>query len=566
VAAPVDTVTLSRAAQQSLAAAAPAVDPSQPADVTQAIATLNDTSGDVSANDQWNAFALLANFVQGPQVAASIANDIATGKVTSPPENGYTAAKGNAIVALIDSPFGQRVQRDENQVGLPERVQDTNGGAIAASVDASTAAFNALSATDQQIYIDAANLGNQLEGQKANFATPADFVAYQQAQANVDRALQAAISSPTYATALTQTPQAQSFRTIAQVSGGLFDTTEGFGNKVEDLATLATAAGDQATAALANIAHPTTSNEADYTQQVQAYFAKYGPPPAPDGSAPAPALVIPAETLTPPNGAGLNAALAATWDISGDISATDQAAAEQQIRNYSLSDQTSGVANFVVSQLSLSPFENAENAAATNFFFSPAVQAATSDNGNPFKTPSELDLLNGQPLRQQELIFAASGYNTPDNYYVGTQEVYYATLDDWKGYLAQQDAANKAAWQADQTTAATSTASALATAATAAVASLKTAPESVGLSAAQAKQDVAKLTSAPSTDTGATVALKVLRNVAKAATAYKAGNTKATGGATADAGNTASTSAAASAATLAKTGTHRLASTVSVTA
>jgi hypothetical protein len=541
VAAPVDTVTLSQAAQQSLAtaagaapAASPAVDPSQPDDVTQAIATLNDTSGNVSASDQWNAFALLSVYVAGgPQEIAWAQNAVATGKFTSPPPDVYTAAKGNAIVALIDSPFGQRVEQDEQQVGTPERVQDSpNGDALAASVDASTAAFNSLSTTDQQIYVNAADLSNQLEGEPATLATPADFVAYQNATADVDRALQAAITSPTYATALTQTPNAKSWQIISQATGNY--TPEDFGNKVEDLGTLAAATGDLATATLAQLDHTgldggaTTYDDAAWTQQVQAYFAEYGPPPAPDATAPPPALVISGETAPPPDGAQVSAALATVWDTSGNASVTDQIAAQTTVWNYAFS----GHADVNIGQLGFSPFQNAANAAANEFGWSAPVQTATSGNANPFTTPSELDLLNAQPLQQQQLIFYG-GFSTE-----------YATLDDWKTALAQQDATNKAAWQADQTATATSTASALAAASTAAVASLSAAPASVGLSASQVKQAVAKLLPTTSTDSGAAVALKVLQNVAKANAAYKTGSTRATGAtASAPATSPASTTA-----------------------
>jgi hypothetical protein len=531
--APVDTVTLSQAAQQSLATGTVAApdNSSQPDAVTQAIATLNDTSGTVSVTDQLQAYRLLAQFVQGPQYSEFVANFV-PGEAA--PQNDYTAAKGNAIVALIDSPFGQHVQQVLNQInGLKQSDTSLDGNETAASIDTFLAAFNALSPTDQQIYVGAVNLSNQLVYGVSLVATPADYVANQQAQADVDRALQTALSNPAYATAI-----ANELAQSNSVSSG---------DNIKDLGSLAAAAGDQATVALANLAQINQWGSAAWTQQAQAYFAEYGPPPAPDGAAtPSETTAAPSSSNPPPDGAALNAALATTWDTTGDTSVTDQAAAEQTVRDYFLSDQNVGPARIAIGSLSPSPFENAENAAAAGFFWQPAVMAATSGNSNPFTSPSELALLNAQPLEQQELIFAGSGFNTPGFIQEDGKTVYYATLADWKAALAQQAAASEAAWENNPSSSPTD-------------ASVAITVVSSPAPTSKAAQALANLTAPSSNYSSAAVGLKLLQNATKAATAAKAEQSKTTS-------YTASIFAKGTAQTTRLRSAQQAGSTVSVTA
>ena len=195
--APADTVTLSPAAQQSLATGTVPQpnDATQSDTLTQAIAILNDTSGTFSVSDQLQAYGQVAISVMSPEKTASYAADYVPGQTV--PANPYTAAKGEAIAALMDSPSGQHAQQLLNQVG-------SIGGwsaldQLANSRDQMLTALNGLSATDQQIYVGVTGLRNQMLIGGTAIATVDDYRANQVAQADVERALQAALTNPAYA-------------------------------------------------------------------------------------------------------------------------------------------------------------------------------------------------------------------------------------------------------------------------------------------------------------------------------------------------------------------------------
>ena len=362
-AAAVDTVTLSPAAQQSLAAATVAKPDvaSEPDAITQAISVLNTTDGSVSVGDQLQAYALTVNFVNGPMI------DV---------DHVFDPSKADAMVALLDSPFSQHVQQVLNQVDAPKEMwaDFTNGNQPANALDSSLATFSTLSATDQQIYIGANNLRLQMMGGPAPFATADDYSANQEAQAGVDRALQAAMSHPAYATALSKTTNA--------VSEQICGVPQNFGNRITDLGVLAAASGDQATVALVALAQSKQANTTDWTQQVQAYFADNGPPPAAvptastddqyafNGLSNAYGKLQAPAGYQAPDGKTLVAALAATWDTTGTVSVIDQIAAEQTLEeNRLFSQNIYSPASAAVFDLGASSFEQKRAAAASGFFW-----------------------------------------------------------------------------------------------------------------------------------------------------------------------------------------------------
>ena len=491
---------------------------SQPDAVTQAISVLNTTDGSASVDDQIQAYALTVNFVHGPMTDTSHAFD---------------PSKAGAMVALVDSPFSQHVQQVLNQVDAQKEMwsNPTNGNQPANALDRSLATFNALSATDQQIYVSTSNLRLQMMG-RSPIGTADDYRANQGAQADVDRALQAIMSDPAYATALGKTTNA-----VAEQVMGL---PQNFGNRVADLGALAAAAGDQATVTLVKLAQGSSGETADWTQEAQAYLAANGPPPAPVqtassvdqysfnrlsnafGKLQAPAGYQPADGKT------LVAALASTWDTTGKISVTARTLAQQTLEeNFLFRKDIYCPGSMAIFSLVTSPFEKQRAAAASHFFWSPAVQSAASGNADPQPSQTKLGLLNALPLEQQQLIFAGADLNIPNRNYEGDKMVYAATLDDWKAQLAHQAVANHAAYLADQASAGAAAATASTT--TAVSTSIAASVARFNASAMDAAKALAILTAPTSNSSDAAVALTVLQNEVKATVTA---NSKNTSGAT----------------------------------
>ncbi|MGC1304480.1 MAG: hypothetical protein WA840_19095, partial [Caulobacteraceae bacterium] len=243
---PTDTISLSSEAQQALATAAPTTAAAAPASsgdaVEQAVATLNDSSGDVSAADQLKAYELLAQFVANGQSDPSA-----------------PGAQGDAVSAMYDSAFGQHAQQLVASLG--GQMNWDGGDATADSIDSVLTAFDALSPTDQQTYVGMMGLQHQIVSGETPVSTVADYRANLQARADVERALQSAEANPAYA---------------SQIGNGV---EQGFYGKRDDLAGVAAAAGDQATVSLVQLSQSEQPDTDAWTQQVQAYFAQYGPPP-----------------------------------------------------------------------------------------------------------------------------------------------------------------------------------------------------------------------------------------------------------------------------------------------
>ena len=408
-----DTVVLSPAAQQILAGSAVALPNASPppgdAAIKQGIAALNDTSGKFSVADQLQAYGLVANFVKGQTT----------------PEAAASASTADALTALYDAPFAQHAQQLLNKIGgIFDWSAGSSGDAKAASVDKARSAFDALSSTDQQIYLGAIGLQHQMVSGESPITKADDYRANLEAQANVDRALQAAMSSSAYASALDKTPDAEATRVMG--------ITRGFYNKRDDLVGLASAAGDQATTALLKLTQ-TVPDTVGWTQQVQAYFAKYGPPPAPSPTASAAASSSSSPALSSshqaPDVKQLVAAIAAVNDTTGKAAFTDQMSAYRTLRDYTNSGPNVGPARVATSSLIGSdPFTKRVDAAAQQFYSTPLTSGS-----------AVLALLNKQSAQQQELIFLGSGY-----------EQGFGSLDAWKSQMSEDHAATNAENSLDQ--------------------------------------------------------------------------------------------------------------------
>ena len=123
---------------------------------------------------------------------------------------------------------------------------------------------------------------------------------------------------------------------------------------------------------------------------------------------------------------------------------------------------------------------------------------------------------------QQKTIFVALRLNVHGSGYIGDQEVYYASLNDWKADLQKQSAAFAARQQPAQAAAsatATSTADAVASSVAAATAASVQTVQSTSSAAGSAAAVSLSRGSAPVT--GASIALQVLLNVQDAEHAEK---------------------------------------------
>ena len=208
--------------------------------------------------------------------------------------------------------------------------------------------------------------------------------------------------------------------------------TRGKTEKRDDLAGLASAAGDQATTALIKLTW-IAPDTVDWTQQVQAYFAKYGPPPAPSptASAAASSSSLPASSSSyqVPDGKGLAAAITAVNDTTGKVAFTDQVSAYRTLRDYAGFGRDVGPARAAAASLIGSdPFTKRVDAAAEQFYSTPLTSGS-----------AVIALLNKQSAQQQELIFLGSGYGQG-----------FASLDAWKSQMSEDHAATNAESGPDQ--------------------------------------------------------------------------------------------------------------------
>lgn len=411
---PVDTVTLSAEAQQVLdgQAVPPPQSPALPAapsppsqdQITAAVAALNDTSGKASLDDQLKAYAMLSNLVAKGQVLFD--NRLPP---ANPPPAGMI--KASDAQALLASPFSQHLNQVVAQVDASKApgVND-NGYDLANVIDKGLATFDALSADDQQTYVAAKNVYNDLVSQQAPIASVADYRANQQAQANVDRAMQAALDNPAYA---------------SSIQTGANGQANNFASRRDAMAPLAQAAGDQASVALAQLSR-SSADTAAFTQAAQAYFAKYGPAPGPhagtgQGFPQAPAAAPP-PGYSPPDIKTLMDALAKVDDTSGGVMATDQVAALKLLNGYAAAAGPAGVA--VVMNATASAY--AQHTAQTQTL----VEKYLVPGKDPY--PQMLEHLNALSPEDQTTYFGASSTR-------GDGTVLFASLDSLKQNLSTRE-------------------------------------------------------------------------------------------------------------------------------
>lgn len=265
-------VSLSDAAKAALAAgsadstadvtapkAIQAVDPPQALrdQLNQAIAALNDTSGAASVNDQLAAYKFVKDTL-----------------LRGPASQGQADPNLQYAVDLANSAFSQRADQVSaymRSVGAgADSGQSPTWFADGAKIyEQKLAAFDSLSAEDQQVYVGVEATYSQERREVFSFAwdqgaiitTPEEYRANLQANADVMRALQVAMNDPRYAAA-------------TEYTGMLKDSSTG---RLDTQIQLAQAAGDQQTVDLLSLRD--YRGTASWTQRAQAYFAEYGPAP-----------------------------------------------------------------------------------------------------------------------------------------------------------------------------------------------------------------------------------------------------------------------------------------------
>lgn len=253
---PAVVVTLSQDAKAVIAEGTPPSDPAQALrdQLTQATVALYDTSGSASLDDQFAAFKFISQtLLHGPAVQGQ-------------PEPNLQFAS-----ALVNSPFAQRLNQVVGYMAGQNTI-DSSADPFAerAQVGAKVlAAFNGLSATDQQLYLSAQAFHTEttyelpwVQQSGAVIQSPDDFRANMQAQIQIDQAFGAAIEDPRYADATMWNGRVQNDADA----------------RVLALGKLAAAAGDQQMIALVDLRYH--RNAVDWTQKAQAYLDKYGSPSA----------------------------------------------------------------------------------------------------------------------------------------------------------------------------------------------------------------------------------------------------------------------------------------------
>jgi hypothetical protein len=411
--APTDTATTpaatTPAATPASVVAAPATPEASPPptqdEITAAVAALNDTTGQTSLDDQLKAYALLTNLVAQGQVLQPNFLLPAT-----PPPGGMIKATDAA--ALIASPFAVRVDQVVAQVnGQKDASGQDNGYDLANTIDKGLAAFNGLSADDQQIYVAATNITNALQSQAAPIASVADYQANQLAQADLDRAVQSAQDNPTYA---------------SQIQTNAVGGKNNFASRTSAMVGVAQAAGDQATADLAQLA-ASASSSAAFTAAAQAYFAKNGAAPASHPNTgqyfPPPAGSTAPPGYTPPDATSLMTALAKLDDTAGEVLVGDQISALKLLNGFVASGagQLSPGALAVVQNAQASPYaKRAQD-----------DQAFVEDYLVPGEDPYQqmLDHLNSMTPDDQQTYFGQTGSSADG-------AVMFASLDSEKQNLS----------------------------------------------------------------------------------------------------------------------------------
>lgn len=305
---PSDRVSLSAAAQNLPAetvAAAPSPSSSRDELLAEAVSVLNDTSGSASTGDLLKEFNLIADSLRN-----------------GPAGEGQPTADLDAGAALIDSPVAQRMQQLLSHVSSHfDYAAWSDGTRHANSIDTALAAFNSLSADDQELLVGARALRQHQYKPQATglIETVDDYRANQVAKAGIERALQVAIADPRYAA-----------DTVFNASGGRND----FYSQRDALGKLAAAAGDQQMMDLVKLSQTDPESRA-WTQSAEAYFAKYGP--APDGDPAkiaAPSAFVDAPPTQDGRGKALMNAIATMNDTTGKVSSAEKYSAYQRASSF----------------------------------------------------------------------------------------------------------------------------------------------------------------------------------------------------------------------------------------
>jgi hypothetical protein len=129
-----------------------------------------------------------------------------------------------------------------------------------------------------------------------------------------------------------------------------------------------------------------------------------------------------------------------------------------------------------------------------------SAMSSGAENGNTAQ--NTLDTLSRYSQDDQQIIFVSAGFNVPGALVQGGQDLYYASVDDWKAALKQQAAAFNAQQQASTTAQSSTVVAAI---------SSPAAPASTAGPAATAKPSIQTLlTSNSPSATNANIALQIL--------------------------------------------------------
>lgn len=387
---PAVVVTLSRDAQEILAQGTTPTDPARiiRGQLAQAVAVLNDTSGSVSADDQFTAFKLVSQtLIHGP-----------AGQGEADPNLQFASA-------LVDSPFAQHL----NQLfGYMASQTTTTSSADPFSQRVTDdvrilAAFDGLPRVDQQLYVSAQAFHTEttyelpwVHQSGAVIQTPDDFRANLQARIEIDRALGAAIEDPRYAAATAW-------------NGHFRNDTDA---RVLALRKLAAAAGDQQMIDLTELRY--SRNAVDWTQKAQAYLDRYGPSPsgassgdAAPAAAPAPFVLKP--TAPNPDTRKVLDSIATLNDPTASIDDRMAALDGPRLKN---SPASSWVLGWMSDRTAFAKAIDTAGSALSDRMMSIGRQAqARGDDVPPDGARLTLDYLNGRSGDDQRLIARAYGYS-----------------------------------------------------------------------------------------------------------------------------------------------------------
>lgn len=247
--APTDTVTLSPAAQSAPTAAALAWTSDA---VTQALAALNDTSGKTSLDDQLSAYKTLAALV--------------TDAKNFDPTKADNAKATDVATAFATSAYVQHYQDLTAQLWAFNNTMSADrwGKDLSDANQRQLDWFNSLSGTDQRTLIETHDTSTAAAGDGRMFGSIDQYKTRKQASIDVQRAIEALVSSSDYTATISANHGAIQNASVDSITA-----------TIDVITRKATADGDTQTLDLMKL-----YRRSDYdVAAVQAYFAKYGPAP-----------------------------------------------------------------------------------------------------------------------------------------------------------------------------------------------------------------------------------------------------------------------------------------------